>query len=331
MKCKHCNSEISNDSLFCENCGAKVEKKHILKWWVIGGAVVVGLVMGVLTIIYYNGSPFTSVSSIETGVPKDKINMNIHGNVSGFVEKSYYTIEDENLHEEPVEGGLFDNATFLSCVYSDEHVARVLFKKWFLYQVSDCETQFDKNGNIIFIKSIWKDGGQVHFSYDENQRVKEMDARDEAGNQDEGVVKYEYVLEGNQVKTETMRVENDYGNDTCTISYSYDAKQNLIRAIMNMRGRDFFFNYSDNRISSIFFDNYWSDGVDASFEIEYNGNGDIQCISATGKKGYSDWARTTTFEYQYDSHNNWIKRIGKVALNDGTKCTIKTERIYTYY
>lgn len=149
-------------------------------------------------------------------VPNDMINMNIHGNVSGFVEKSYYTytIEDENLHEEPIEGGLFDDATFLSCVYSDEHVARVFFKKWFLYQVSDCEFQFDKNGNVIFIKSIWKDGGQVHFSYDENQRVKEMDARDEAGNQDEGVVKYEYVMEGNQVKTETMLVENDYENYT---------------------------------------------------------------------------------------------------------------------
>lgn len=54
MKCKHCNSEISNDSLFCENCGAKVEKKHILKWWVIGGVVVIGLVVGVLAIINYN-------------------------------------------------------------------------------------------------------------------------------------------------------------------------------------------------------------------------------------------------------------------------------------
>jgi hypothetical protein len=279
----------------------------------------------------YTQNPSTSVSSIAKGVSNDMMNMNIHGNVSGFVEKSYYTVEDDNLHEEPVDGGLFDDATFLSCVYSDEHVARVFFKKWFLCQVSDCEIHFDKNGNVIFIKSIWKDGGQVYFSYDENQRVKEMDARNKARNQDEGVVKYEYVLEDNQVKTETLLVENDYGNDTCTISYSYDAKQNLMRAIMKMHGRDFFFNYSDNRISSIFLDNYWRDDGDVSFEIEYNGKGDIQRVSATGKIGRRDFATTTTFEYEYDSHNNWIKRIGEGVFKDGTKVTIKTERTYTYY
>lgn len=51
MKCKHCNSVISDDSVFCENCGAKVEKKSILKCWIIGGVVVIGLVVGILAIV----------------------------------------------------------------------------------------------------------------------------------------------------------------------------------------------------------------------------------------------------------------------------------------
>lgn len=54
MKCKHCNSEIDDDSLFCENCGAKVEKKHIWKWWIIGVVAAAGLVIGILAIVNYN-------------------------------------------------------------------------------------------------------------------------------------------------------------------------------------------------------------------------------------------------------------------------------------
>ena len=54
MKCKYCGKEIDDDSVFCEQCGAKVEKKSSWKWWVIGGVVAIGLVMGVLAIIDYN-------------------------------------------------------------------------------------------------------------------------------------------------------------------------------------------------------------------------------------------------------------------------------------
>lgn len=54
MKCPRCKSEIPNDSLFCEQCGAKVEKKSTWKWWIIGGVVVIGLVVGILAIINYN-------------------------------------------------------------------------------------------------------------------------------------------------------------------------------------------------------------------------------------------------------------------------------------
>ena len=54
MKCNYCGEEIDNDSVFCENCGAKVKKKATWKWWIIGGVVTVGFVIGILAIINYN-------------------------------------------------------------------------------------------------------------------------------------------------------------------------------------------------------------------------------------------------------------------------------------
>ena len=159
-----------------------------------------------------------------------------------------------------------------------------------------------------------------------------MDARDEAGNQDEGVVNYEYEWDGNQIIKETAKVTNDYGEDVYTISYNYDAYQNLMRAIMNdERGRNFFFHYQNDKICRVIFDDYWGTGVPASFQIEYNDNGDIQRITSTGTGGASELDRVTTFEYQYDSDNNWISRIGKTVFGNGFEATIKTERTYTYF
>jgi len=45
MKCPKCNSEISNDSVFCEQCGAKVEKKSVFnaKWWVAVALLLFGM------------------------------------------------------------------------------------------------------------------------------------------------------------------------------------------------------------------------------------------------------------------------------------------------
>lgn len=55
MKCKHCGAEIADDSLYCEFCGKKV-KKGVLKFWVSGGMLVVGLVIGILYLVNYNRS-----------------------------------------------------------------------------------------------------------------------------------------------------------------------------------------------------------------------------------------------------------------------------------
>lgn len=51
MKCKHCGEETPNDSVFCENCGAKVKKISTWKWWIIGVVVLIGLVVVILAII----------------------------------------------------------------------------------------------------------------------------------------------------------------------------------------------------------------------------------------------------------------------------------------
>ena len=54
MKCERCDKEIDDDSVFCENCGAKVKKKATWKWWIIGGVVITGLVIGILAIHYFS-------------------------------------------------------------------------------------------------------------------------------------------------------------------------------------------------------------------------------------------------------------------------------------
>ena len=335
MKSKHYGEEIVNDSMTCEYCGNKTKTNKLSRWTIM---LIVLCVCAVVGGTKGSVPPSSRTASLQcpniNTIPNDKTVMNIHGNVLKLVEKSYYTytFEDENLQNEAVEGGLFDDASFLACVYSDEHVARVPYQKWFLSQVSDCEIQFDKNGNILLVKSIWDEGGQVDYAYDEHRRVKEMDARNEAENQDGGVVKYQYESNGDLITGETLTIVDDYGKDYCTVSYRYDAMGNLMRAIMkDTRNRDCFFNYNNGKISSILFDDYWGSGVDASFQIEYNGNGDILRITATGKKGNSESARVTTFEYQYDSHNNWIRRTGRIVFADGLEATVRTERTYTYY
>ena len=258
----------------------------------------------------------------------DLRDMNIKGNVSRLTERSYYT--GEGLSREAVEGGLFDDASFLSLVYSDEHIARVFYKKWFLSQVSDCEIQFDEYGNILMIKSLWEDGGEVHFIYDRRHILAEMDGRNPAGNQDEGLVLYHYRTSNGRIVAETMIHEEDNQLDTSSVKYHYDANNHLSRAVMSTESNNYFFSYLDGRLYSVYLKDFWRDGVSVSYKIEYNSNGDIMKVSSTGKKGDSSSARETTFEYKYDFNNNWTERIGRVVLLSGEEYQIETIRSYDY-
>lgn len=317
MKNSICGNVTANDNSFCNMYGIKRTRKNTQDFHRI--VLIVVLLFAVFPIVLLGQEENTDYSTITN----DKMDMNIHGDLYGFTERSYYTIGEYN--NDAVEGGLFDDASFLSCVYNDEHIARLFYKKWFLSQVSDCEIQFDENGNIALIRSIWDDGGQVYFTYDNSYRIIEMDTRSEARNQDEGVIQYYYKTMNNQIVEETLSINNSYGQEQINIKYQYDAHKNLVRAIMDYYGKDFFFNYKDNKINSIYLKDYFGNGRDVSYQITYNSNGDIQSVIAN----LEGFELTTIFIYQYDSHNNWINRIGNTATESGT-IIISTTRRYNY-
>lgn len=315
MKCPNCGEEIAKDSVYCNSCGMRVAKKK--SWlWLLWASLLL-LLIAIALIFFWNNNRPKDVG--------DRKEMNIKGDVIRLLEKSYYT--GDGMDGVTMEGGLFDGATFLSVVFSDEHMARVFYKKWFISLVSDCEIQFDEYGNIILIKSIWDGGGEVHFNYDSSHRLVEMDGRDPAGNQDEGVIRYNYELEGDLVLIEKVVQESDYG-DEFKVKYQYDAFHNLSRAIMERRRYSVIFSYDEGRLVDLYFKDFWREGVPLSIQVEYNDNGDIRQVTSTGKR-YGETARVTTFEYKYDSHNNWIERLGSV-VSGGDKCEIKTIRTYDY-
>lgn len=313
MKNSICVNVTVSDNSFCNMCIRKSKQDfHRI-------VLIVILLFAVFPIVLLGQEDDANYSPLTN----DKMDMNIHGDLYGFTEKSYYTIDDYN--NDAIAGGLFDGASFLSCVYFDEHIARLFYKKWFLSQVSDCEIQFDENGNIALIRSIWDDGGQVYFTYDDYHRMIEMDTRSEARNQDEGVIRYYHKTTNNQIVEETLSINNSYGQEQINIKYQYDAHKNLVRAIMEYYDKDFFFNYRDNKINSIYLKDYWGAGIDGSYQITYNSNGDIQSVTSK-REGFE---RTAYFMYQYDSHNNWINRIGSIATESGT-IIVSTTRSYNY-
>ncbi|MBQ9439920.1 MAG: hypothetical protein IJU35_04945 [Paludibacteraceae bacterium] len=258
-------------------------------------------------------------------IANDRSEMNIRGNVTEIYERSKYLDKSNTLVD--VKGGLFDNASFFSAVYSNEHMGRAIDRKWFMSQISDCEIQFNEFGNIISIKSVWEDGGEIYYSYDRNQRVRERDARSEYGNQNEGVTSYNYEVgdNGKVVREYVTTPDLQY-----TIKHQYDNNNQLIRSIYELGTTEFFFTYISNQLRSIVLKGFWGDGIDASFKIEYNTHGDISSVTSTGKRGAYESERVTTFEYQYDSYGNWIYRQGRTVLKNGVEYNFQTTRSYTY-
>ena len=268
----------------------------------------------------------------ESGLKSDLYEMNINGKVTRVIENSYYTVSDgsNSCYNEQFEGGIFDDACFLSVVYSSEHIARLFYKKWFLSQVSDFEIQFDESGNMILLKSLWKTGGELYFNYDKNHRLSEMDSRNPQRNQSAGLLTYNYLINENRIVEEQISQNDGNFSNNYTIKYQYDISNNLCRAIMSNRYCEDIFSYINGKLIDIYLSDFWGEGIPASYQIEYNTNGDIKKVSATGKKGRSDNDRVTNFEYKYDIHKNWTERIGVVSIASGEEIIIKTTREYVY-
>ena len=337
MKCPKCGKEIAEDSAFCEFCGATIKDDETKStssnsrlWMILG--IILFVIVAVLVGTYF-------IPSSENCINNDLVEMNLQGHVSLITEITYYTDSKTGIENKAEYGGFFDNASFLACVYGDEHIARCFYRKWFLSQVSDCEIQFNSDGNIISMRSTHLDEngiaqGCVRYKYNDEKKVLEMDTRVKATNQDEGVITYAYAQEYNKdgrlVQMEYLTQQEEDWKNRYTIEYNTNSANQLIEAIFTSNRLDCHFNYMDNKLKSICFKNYWGEGRDASFKIAYNKNGDIQSISSTGKKGRSESARETTFEYQYDSQGNWVERKGIVKFISGEIYNIRTVRMYQY-
>lgn len=310
------SEELLDGAPFRKSQGVQGNPKRFSYWWILLISIVALLALG---------GVFLSKKNI-SDQHGDRKDMNLHGNVIRLIEKSLYS--GDGMVEQEVEGGLFDDNAIMSLVYSDEHMARIFYKKWFLSQVSDCEIQFDEHGNILFIRSLSNDGGEIHFTYDSEHLLVKMDGRDPAGNQNEGLVSFSHEKENDFIVSETITEEK--WNSSYTIEYHYDAYKNIRRAIMDRRGHQYIFSYEEGRLTDLYFEDFWREGVPVSIQIEYNSHGDIEKVTSTGRKGYSSNARVTTFDYQYDSFNNWTERIGKVVFSSGEEYKIKTTRTYNY-
>lgn len=324
--CPNCGKEIAEGSVFCEYCGAKVNKKSSKRWsWI----VVIVVCFAVAAFFLMRGGEDGGAVG---GSNSDLVQMNIKGSIKALNEITYFsnpsTGEELNTSNHC---GLFDGGTFGSYVYSDEHIANIFYKKWFLSQISNCEIKFNKQGNITSIRSLDPEGGHVRYRYDGDQRVIEMDSRFESKNQDEGQIMYSYEVKDGLVITEHQKQLTEYAPWEMDVLYSYD-NNNLIKAIYTTPKNTGYFEYSNNQLINIRLTDYFGIGYDAVYDITYNEKGDIRSISVKGGKGTYQKVQETTFEYTYDSHNNWIERRGNIsnAYNGNRSFNIRTVRTYEY-
>lgn len=58
MKCRYCNSEIADDSVYCEFCGKKLVGKHINFLIVLGVLLGIGIVGGITAFVLYQNNNF---------------------------------------------------------------------------------------------------------------------------------------------------------------------------------------------------------------------------------------------------------------------------------
>lgn len=328
MKCPKCGEEIANDSNFCEFCGAKIiaPKSKCLLWIALAVVISLCLIGGITGLLLYN-----SDNTPNNSIMSDAQQMNIHGSIKKITEKSYYTIEAENIENKYFEDGrFFDGCAFLSIVYGGEHLARVNFRNFFLQQVSDCEMKFNKDGNIYDFSSLNSDGGHVIIYYNGKLLPQQMDVL-ERKNKQKKLTDFVYEYEDNNVVRElqTQRTSWEDRGTLNVVNYIYTADR-LIKAKTDA---DYYYvDYLPNgRIGTIHFPKFYH-GQDLIINIDYEASNYISSV---------DWDKGSygkahiEFTYKLDSsRGNWFERnaIGTIERGDQTiPFSIRTVREYEYY
>ena len=324
MKCPNCGKEIANDSNFCEYCGAKVVVSQSKKsrWILFAAGLLLCVIGSIICLLLFNTDNIPN-----SGIMTDAQQMNIHGSIKKITEKSYYTIEAENIENKYIEDGrFFDGCAFL---YGDEHFARLNFRNFFLQQVSDCVMFFNKDGNLEELTSLNPNGGSVRFHYEGGNTLYsfngiplllKMNVRE--WQDEEEVTDFQYKMEGDNLVREIQQMRG-YGD---TINYLYESDR-LVRAESN-----YYVDYLLNgRIGSILFPKY-DHGQDLIINIDYGASNFIASVDwdkGSYGKGHIE------FSYKLDSpRGNWFERNAIGNIERGTQTipfSIRTVREYEYY
>lgn len=194
------------------------------------------------------------------------------------------------------------------------------------------EFEYNKNRLVEKTKSKLKDGEKIvyNFVYDSNGNLIEERKNDKTE------VFYKYDKVGNLIEEKHYSnsdlwyaVKLNYVNDKEVEAIYYDKEEKFIKKIQtsyNEQGikaevfeyseNEYFYPYLNRQIRT-----YYNANGNIEKIVEYNGDGEIQEITKNKYDNFgnivesSDYDKfgkisvTFTYSYEYDSNNNWIKKV----------------------
>lgn len=98
MKCKHCNSIIPNDSVFCEQCGAKVKKKSK---WLLGICIASIIIAGSILFFLWGFNNNENNEEPYVNTTKDQVIDMINNYNNAYEKNDFVTLS--NIYADVVE------------------------------------------------------------------------------------------------------------------------------------------------------------------------------------------------------------------------------------
>ncbi|MFV0345213.1 MAG: hypothetical protein ACK5IQ_03055 [Bacteroidales bacterium] len=190
--------------------------------------------------------------------------------------------------------------------------------------------EYDING-VFSKKEFYSKGGKViiNIKAQVNWRDGKLIAKDYFVILDEPVKKEIFIYDDNGTIIACTEY-NQHGGEMSNTTYTYNDKKQLIEAKTKAKGKEYSetkeYKYNDKDISTFYYPPNNSDTPESILQCTKNSQGDILERRYT-KSAISDTPQITTYEYEYDDNNNWIKQ---TSYKDG-KSYLSAEREIEYY